>query len=414
MIFHPGQKAKAFAPYSLPTNTKNTIVNTRQIQRLKIHMHHRKKLIIRITAITILTLLALIVITKASPLQIAGNISFLTANFKDLQTNEEEYLYRLKPPKEIKALYITSGTALNSTRMDSILQSVEQSGYNAVVIDVKDEEGLYIGDQIKSSVRKTIKAGIYPIARLVVFQDNFLAKNRPELAIKNINSALWFDSGGRAWLDPAHPVNWAYIFELSKKTTDLGFSEINLDYIRFPSDGDIDNTVYPFWNKIEPKETVLENFFRYYSQAIRSYEPEITLSADIFAYTFLRDDGLGIGQKIGFISKYFDTISPMIYPSHYSQGNFGFENPATEPYAVIKQTLESGQNILKKGSEVKAVIRPWIQDFNLGAIYDREKFQAQIKAIKDTGLSNGFMVWNPGNRYDITKIREDSLTAKSQ
>ena len=128
------------------------------------------------------------------------------------------------------------------------------------------------------------------------------------------------------------------------------------------------------------------------------------LSADLFAYSLLRNNGLGIGQRINDAAEYFDVVSPMIYPSHYTPGNFDFPNPATEPYQVTLKTLESGKSFISPSST--AIMRPWIQDFDMGAIYDKRMINEEIRAIKDAGYGDTWMIWNPSNIYDPEKFKE--------
>ncbi|MEK7089815.1 MAG: putative glycoside hydrolase, partial [Patescibacteria group bacterium] len=112
----------------------------------------------------------------------------------------------------------------------------------------------------------------------------------------------------------------------------------------------------------------------------------------------------GIGQKFTDLASYYDVIAPMVYPSHYATGNFGFEKPAEAPYEVVKGTLNDGSALLTKAGK-KVIVRPWLQDFNMGAIYDRRMIQAQIKGVVDAGLTTGYMMWNPSNRYSLEKYK---------
>ena len=116
-----------------------------------------------------------------------------------------------------------------------------------------------------------------------------------------------------------------------------------------------------------------EEFYEYFTRELKNYEPKIMLSADVFAYTFLTHVyDAGIGQRFEDAALYFDVVSPMVYPSHYSSGNFGFDNPAEHPYEVILNTLEQGREKLNSMETKRGIVRPWLQAFHMGAYYGKE------------------------------------------
>lgn len=314
------------------------------------------------------------------------------------ETLTEKPLPPLPELDEVKAIYITAAIA-RSERMEEIIKLIKRTELNAVVIDVKDENGDQLDSQIKTLVKRLRFLNIFPIARLTVFQDNGLAQKHPELAVKKSDGSLWQDRGRRYWLDPASSGVWGYILETAREVAEAGFGEINFDYIRFPSDGDLDAMVYPIWDGKEKKTDVITNFSKYLKYNLKKEFPDLKLTADLFGYTFLRAYDLGIGQSIIELSQVFDEICPMVYPSHYDSGNFNFENPADHPYEVVYETLKKGKEIFDKQQIPFVNIRPWIQDFNLGAIYTPEMVRAQMKAIEDVGLKRGWMIWNPNNKY---------------
>jgi len=310
----------------------------------------------------------------------------------------------LEPPAEIKAVYVTSQTAANHYLIENIVNLINNTELNAVVIDIKDSNQVYLTNWMARLVRRLRDQGIYPIARQVIFQDNFLAKARPDLALKKTDGSPWGGQPDRLWVDPASQEVWDYNAEIASRSLALGFAEINFDYIRFP-EGNSTEISYPFFDKeTQLKTTIIKKASDYIVSKIKEKRPAAIISIDVFAYSFLRDDGLGIGQNIVELTDHFDVIAPMIYPSHYASGNFGFANPAAEPYQVTRQTLLAGLVQLNQAGK-KAVIRPWLQDFNLGAVYDRQKVQEQIKAVKDAGLTTGYMMWNPNNIYLAEKYR---------
>lgn len=303
-------------------------------------------------------------------------------------------------PKDIRAVYATAKTVSVPSRVDALIRLINATELNALVINVKDGDGVYAADEnIKRVVQKLLKNGIYPIARIVVFQDNLLARKSPHLALKDKNGFLWTSNGGYFWVDPASVAVWDYNVQAAQSALKMGFKEVNFDYIRFPSDGDVKNIAYPVYDGTVLKTKIIGDFFAYLSSRIRADYPEAVISADLFAFSFLFDDGLGVGQRAGEAAKYFDVISPMTYPSHYSPGNFEFPNPAEHPYEVILKTLESGKKFIETASGT-ASVRPWLQDFDLGAVYDAKMVREEIRAVTDAGYGNSWMVWNPRNFYE--------------
>ncbi len=306
------------------------------------------------------------------------------------------------PLKGVKALYLTAYAASVPSMVQGVMNVIKTDHLNAVVVNVKDGDGTYVGDGMKHVVEKFNEEGVYPIARIVVFQDNALALARPDLALCDASGTLWSSGGSYRWVDPASREVWDRTVAVAVDALNLGFREVNFDYVRFPSDGDTGGVRYPIYNGTTSKVAVIDDFFKYLTSEIRKKKPGAVLSVDLFAYSFIRNDGLGVGQRAGDAAKYFDVISPMVYPSHYLPGNFGFPNPADDPYEVVFQTLEDGKKFLPASST--AIVRPWIQDFNMGAVYDRTKIQDEIRAIKDAGFGDTWMAWNPSNIYDLQKF----------
>ncbi len=313
----------------------------------------------------------------------------------------------IKTPEVLRAVYLTMWSVGSEKKRDYILDIFKKTKLNAVIIDVKDSNGDLAFEKVKN-LKEIInifhKENIYTIARIAVFQDSRLAEGYSEFSLKNkTKDEFWRDRKGYAWTDPASKGGWDYNIGIAKKAIDLGFDEINYDYIRFPTDGNLDEIIYPFWDKKKEKSKVIREFSLYSKEELNKYSPKTKLSVDIFGYTFLRGNGLGIGQKLDYFLDSFDYIYPMLYPSHYGKGNFGFDNPAEYPYEVIKQTLEIGLNSLgDKKKEARKKIRPWLQVFDLGAVYTSEKIEAQIKATHDVlGEKNtGWLLWSPSNNYD--------------
>lgn len=313
-----------------------------------------------------------------------------------------------------KGIYSTVWTA-RAKRINDLIRIVGETEINSIVIDVKDNS-VYIDDYLINLVKMLREKNIYTIARIVFFQDGSQINIHPDWYFKKNDGTLWQDNRHWYWLDPSNQETWAYNVAIAKQAIDAGFDEINFDYIRYPAftkDEDVD---FPPEDKIVVKSQVINEFAKYLTSELKNYDPNIKLSVDLFAYNMLRSDDLGIGQNFRELYDYFDYISPMIYPSHYISGNFGFENPAEHPYEVVFGTIEKGKAQLRDkiiyeiGTSTLALVnpifekdlkklRPWLQDFNIGAMYDGEMIRKEKQAVYDSGLTAGWLLWNPRNVY---------------
>jgi len=322
-----------------------------------------------------------------------------------------------KKPIYVKGVYVTFNTAGNH-KMDEIIDLIKRTELNSVVIDVKDYTGIvpfetesdlihqfgaekpYIKD-IKGLINKLHNEGIYTIARIAVFEDNHLSANMPGSALRTSSNALWRDAKGLTWLDPSSQEVWDYTVALAKEAIKVGFDEINLDYVRFPSDGATGLIKFPVWDGKTAKAEIIKQFFAYFSSRIKPLG--VFVSADLFGLTLTTTNDLNIGQWLEYAAPYFDYVCPMVYPSHYQAGSYGYENPAAHPYEIIYYGLTKGEERLASFSaanpnESVAKIRPWLQDFNMGAIYDANMIELEKKAVYDASAS-GWLLWNPSNVY---------------
>jgi len=306
-------------------------------------------------------------------------------------------------PDEVKAIHLAYGSYLSSTFTD-ILSEIMNSQINAIIFEIKDPTG-YVALNNDSHVKaleelipKLNHAGIYTIARMVVFQDTQLVASNPELAIKNsATQEPWQDYKGVHWSDPTSPDVWEYNLDIAQRAADIGFDEINYDYIRFPSDGPVRLAQYSNLVDENAKGDVIADFLKFTHENLYSH---VFLSVDVFGMAFINDQE-GIGQYIEKMAPYVDIIMPMSYPSHYPDGFRGLDNPSEHPHLVVLRTLEKG---FEKLEGYNVIVRPWIQDFNLGAIYDDHKIQEQIRAGKDLGIET-WALWNASNRYRWSAVK---------
>ena len=203
---------------------------------------------------------------------------------------------------------------------------------------------------------------------------------------------MWRDRKGLAWIDAAAREAWEYTVALAKESYAVGFDELNFDYVRFPSDGDMNDIAYP-WSGTRVKTEVLDSFFAYLASELKP--TGAVISADFFGMTTTNRDDLNIGQVLEVGLAHFDFVAPMVYPSHYPTNFLGMPNPAAEPYRVIKYSLDRA---FARASTTPEKIRPWLQDFDLGATYTADMVRAQMQATYDAGFTS-WMLWDPSNRY---------------
>ncbi|HAT03667.1 MAG TPA: sugar fermentation stimulation protein [Candidatus Magasanikbacteria bacterium] len=319
-------------------------------------------------------------------------------------------LKKEKPQKrEVKGLYLTAYSAGRAEKIDSIIDLLESTELNAVVIDIKDYSGLVLYDSgvplvnelglednrigdVRALVDKLHEHDIYVIARQTVFQDPILAEKRPTWALKNKNGGLWRDNKGLAWVNPAMQDVWDYNVSIAKEAIHFGFDEINFDYVRFPSDGNMSLVAYT--NEGKEKYEIMHDFYHYLSEELLD-EPA-WISLDMFGFVMERHDGMNIGQRLEDAVDETDYICPMMYPSHYPVGHLGLGNPAAYPALVIENGMNKGMEYV--ASSTRTEIRPWIQAFNMGAVYDGSMIRAQIDAVEKY-TDGGWLLWNASNRY---------------
>src|SRR3989344_5673690 len=331
----------------------------------------------------------------------------------------------LETPEPIKALYMTACVAGTPSWRESLKNLIETTELNSVVIDVKDYTGVVsfpndfpklntnsgcIVSDIREFVQILHEADIYVIGRISVFQDASYTKLFPALAVKRKSDGqVWEDYKGLSFVDVGAKPYWDYIVGLSKEAYLIGVDELNYDYVRYPSDGNMQDVSYAWTVGTTSKPVMLKSFFEYLHGQMKSPSTGSgqvpVLSVDLFGMTMTVDIDMNIGQLFEYALPYFDYVSPMVYPSHYPPTWNGFANPAAYPYEVVKIAMTRGVererafNIsMGLATSTPSKLRPWLQDFNLGATYGPDKVQAQIKATYDAGLTS-WMLWNAGNKY---------------
>ncbi len=313
----------------------------------------------------------------------------------------------------IKGVYANKGLLGTPGGLESLIEIANTTEINAIVVDIKEYtifydsqvqffrdagtvEPIYDANEVIAKLREN---DIYIIARLVVFQDPFVAEARPDLAVKDSTTGdLWRNDIGLAWVDAFHEEVWDANIALALEALSLGFDEIQYDYVRFPSDGDLGVAQFSQEYNAEGRQAAITEFVRRSYEAIHAVNGK--LSADLFGYITLVDDEQYIGQRFTQLEPYLDYISMMIYPSHFSEGNIASApgHPNDYPYETIYESLERAEQLVP-GSGAK--FRPWLQDFNYGGMrdYTAKDIRAQIDAAEDFGAS-GWLLW--GDPFNVT------------
>ncbi len=355
-------------------------------------------------------------------------------------------MVHLPTPSPTRALYMTQCFASTPSLRARLIKLADQTEINAIVLDLKDYsgrvafpsttavpggKGCAIAD-FKNLVKELHDRQIYVIGRLTVFQDPVYTKAYPEQAVQNLSAekagatnTVWHDRKGLAFVDVGAKPFWDYIVALAREAYNLGVDEINFDYIRYPSDGNMKDARYTLSAGSYPE--MLEKFFAYLREKLDDLS--MPLSADLFGLVTTNYDDLGIGQVLERALPYFDFIDPMVYPSHYPKGFNGWSNPNARPYDIIRFSLSravartiatttsigslayerigtSTPAVYAKPAYSKNKIRPWLQDFDYPIPYTPEMVRAQIQATYDVGLDS-WLLWDPRNEYTPSALQKD-------
>ncbi len=327
-------------------------------------------------------------------------------------------------PEHVRGIYLTAWSAGRTKKMENVDALLKKTELNSVVIDIRDSGIMYFKTPLelaeksgahqvavvkpKELMKFLSERRIYPIARVACFRDNFVPKRFPDLAVRKADGSLWRDRAGNTWLDPYNRKNWDYLGAIVDFALDLGFPEIQLDYVRFPSEGKSSTQrfagkkTYP--DAKAQHQDVIASFATFIAD--RVHKRGALLSADVFGIISSSKSDQGIGQELEKVAAPFDLICPMVYPSHYARGEYGIADPNSSPYAIVKKSLVDYRKRLPKTH-----IRPWLQDFSLGYKYGKAEVQAQIKAAMEQGYQE-YLLWNPANRYTAEAVIDNSKLVK--
>jgi hypothetical protein len=321
--------------------------------------------------------------------------------------------------KPLRGLHMTGWAAGSAKNRRRIIENMRSAGLNSVTIALKEYDGfMFVRDvrlsretgafinaipDLRACVRDFKDAGIYTIARIVLFKDNTVARRRPDLAVKRPDGKIWGNAKGVAWVDPYKREIWEYNLAIASRAAAAGFDEIQFDYVRFPSDGN--TRLCRYSRKDHTDRTANANLIEFLTTARERLHPMgVKLSICVFGMTTSDDSGMGIGQHIADLARQVDYVAPMMYPSHYNKGIYGIKNPNREPYKMIFHGVRDA--IARLGAESWR-LRPYFQDFSLGYRYREEQVRAQILAAAKHGVIS-WTLWNPQNRYTWGALRHNN------
>jgi len=333
-------------------------------------------------------------------------------------------------PEKVRGIYISGPMAGSPGLFQDILDDMENTEINTVVIDLKNDEGritcdidtpivteidackVYVQD-IEALIKTLKDRGLYVIARVVAFRDPYLAEKKPEWSLHTADGSLYRDKQGMAWVDPYCKEVWDYLVEVGTVAKEVGFDEVQFDYIRFSTDSTMKNVVFDEeLTQGRSKTDVITEFCQYAYENLASQG--LFVSADVFGTIIGSEiDANAVGQIYTDMAKHLDYICPMVYPSHYGPGNFGLEYPDKQPYETILAAMQKSKTVMDKAADEddhihnQAIVRPWLQDFTasyLGEgkyiVYGYEEVQKQIQAVLDAGYDE-WMLWSAANRYHL-------------
>lgn len=351
------------------------------------------------------------------------DMDYDTSRLKDLESKKSKYY----PKDGVKGLYFNTYFISDPDVFDHIMNLLETTDLNTVVVDIKDDWGnitcefntedediLYATNSVfeaEEFVKMMHEKDIYLIGRITTFKDSIITEKHPEWGFKREDGSLWANGSGETFMNPFVKEVRDYDIKIAKLAAEAGFDEIQFDYIRFPegfetfenslvySRGEFDQANL---SEGEKRVSAINSFVKRAREELQSYDTPTGI--DVFGYAMQVGRAEGIGQDFAEMSNQTDVMSSMIYPSHWAQYSFDLEKPDLEPYELVKRYLEEEQKVFEE-LEHKPKSRPWLQDFTatwIGQgnymVYDKEAVEAQIQAIYDMGQDE-FLIWNASGEY---------------
>ena len=332
-----------------------------------------------------------------------------------------------REPVKVKGIYV-SGPIAGHSKMEDLIALVDETELNAMVIDIKNDEGKitykmqtdtvleidagvnYIRD-IDALVKKCKEKDIYLIARIVAFRDPYLAEQKPELAVKTATGEVFRDKNGLAWVNPYKKEVWDYLMEVATEAAAVGFDEIQFDYIRFSTDIKAGEADFGAEAEGISKIDIITQFTEYAYETLAPLG--VFVAADVFGTVIDNEtDQKIVGQDYAKMAAHLDYICPMVYPSHYANGAYGISVPDAEPYRTIKEASDASVEVLGSlPEENRATVRVWLQSFTAKWVsgyisYGPKQIREQIKGAYDAGYEE-WILWNAAVNYQRDSLLTD-------
>ena len=349
-------------------------------------------------------------IHKSTSTQISEIKNQKNENFWDIKistTEIQNIRQKIESQPKLRAIHLTAWVAGNEKLRRQIIEKISHSVINGVAIAIKEKDGKVYIPQIEKAqkwgsyegaikepekmVNDFKKVNLYLIARIVCFNDRIIPKKNPDMAVKNPDNSIWHSKKGETWVDPYNKNSWDYILDVAERAAQLGFDEIQFDYMRYPTEGNTSLCRFSQAHNKENAQKNIANFLIYARKRLSKYN--VKISADLFGLTTNND--MGIGQDINLIAENVDYIYPMMYPSHYYSGEYNIKDPDSNPYKTINRGLKQAINKTKYNYPK---IRPYLQDFSLRYKYGPVEVRSQIMALKNNMLDS-WILWNPSCKY---------------
>ena len=401
-----------------------------------------------------------------------------SAALEDVQSAQQEE----RPA--VKGIYVT-GPMAGTANMDDLIALVDETELNALVIDIKNDEGYVVCEMdsptvseigaVKRYVRdmpgliqKCKEKGIYLIARIVSFKDPLLAEAKPDWSLHLADGSIFRDKDGLAWVNPYEEAVWDYLVEVALEAAEMGFDEIQFDYIRFSTDKGMKEVDFGPGAAERSKEDVVADFTAYACEKL--HEAGVAVSADVYGVVIDSEvDQQIVGQNYLRMSQHLDYICPMVYPSHYGPYNYDIPVPDAQPYDTVKAAMQASKKVmagmeteedaddgdmtvaavsgnsggsvagdsdtaktpdpaeqqpsltdaeiaaLEPMEDIRAGVRPWLQDFTASWVtghitYGPQQIRDQIQAVYDAGYDE-WILWNAANRYTRDGLLPDEKLA---
>jgi hypothetical protein len=324
----------------------------------------------------------------------------------------------LPEDKNLRGIYVR-GSLASVGLYAQVLDEMHKRGMNMIVLDAKDydgpltyaskvplavESGATKGALIRDFARAIRFAhwrGIRVSVRIACFEDEIMAKFRKDLSVQ----AKWGGAYPIGWLDPSNEDAQQYVIDLAKEAMDMGADEINLDYVRYPVLG-VKGADFKLADKKLTKVEVITNFVKKVHEITKARK--VALSLDVFGVIAegKRVDIDALGQDPPMLAPHAEALCPMVYPSHYAPGYYGFDIPGNHPEIVGMATKKILELIAKAngtdgGAKDGAVIRPWVQAMAYKSPeFGPQYLAAELKSAIENG-AHGWLMWNPGQGYAV-------------